>query len=125
MDDREPSGGRATVVALAAKPDQTPTPLTFFDRRELDPILRIYGRIVAAGEWRDYAMDQRPDEAVFSVYRRTSETPLYRIVKQPKLARKQGAYAVIAPTGHILKRGHDLATVLRIMEPKRLRLVQV
>ena len=124
MDDREPSGGRATIVALTAQPDQTPSPLIFFDRRELDQILRVYGRMVAAGEWRDYAMDQRPDEAVFSVYRRSSETPLYRIVKQPKLARKQGAYAVIAPTGHILKRGHELANVLRILEPKRLRLVQ-
>lgn len=124
MDDREPSGGRASVVVLAARNDPTTFQLTCFDRRELDQILRVYGRKVAEGEWRDYAIDQRRDEAVFSVYRRTSETPLYRIVKQPKLARRQGAYALIAATGHILKRGHDLANVLRVLEPRRLRLIE-
>ena len=124
MDDREPSGGRASVVALAAGPDRTTGQVTCFDRRELDQILRVYGRKVAEGEWRDYAIDQRRDEAVFSIFRRTSETPLYRIVKQPKLARKQGAYAVMAGTGFILKRGHDLANVLRALEPHRLRLVE-
>lgn len=123
MDDREPSGGRASVVVLAARNDPTTFQLTCFDRRELDQILRVYGRKVAEGEWRDYAIDQRRDEAVFSVYRRTSETPLYRIVKQPKLARRQGAYALIAATGHILKRGHDLANVLHFLEPRRLRLI--
>nr|WP_244530834.1 DUF2794 domain-containing protein [Pseudoxanthobacter soli] len=90
-----------------------------FDRRELDAILRIYGRMVAAGEWRDYAIDFRADEAVFSIFRRTSEMPLYRIVKNPKLARKQGAYSVMAPGGMILKRGQDLARVLSVLEPKR------
>lgn len=90
-----------------------------FDRRELDAILRLYGRMVAAGEWRDYAIDFRREEAVFSVYRRTSEMPLYRIVKTPKLARKQGAYSVVAPGGMILKRGPDLARVLAVLEPKR------
>jgi len=95
-----------------------------FDRRELNTILNLYGRKVAEGEWRDYAIDHRREEAVFSVLRRSSETPLYRIVKQPKLARRQGAYAVMAATGHILKRGHDLANVLRFLEPRRLRLVE-
>lgn len=100
----EAAGGRSVIA---------------FDRRELDAILRIYGRMVAAGEWRDYAIDFRADEAVFSIFRRTSEMPLYRIVKNPKLARKQGAYSVMAPGGMILKRGQDLARVLSVLEPKR------
>lgn len=123
MDDQEPFGGRAGVVAFTASSDLSTAQVTCFNRRELDQILRVYGRKVADGEWRDYAIDQRRDEAVFSVFRRSSETPLYRIVKQPKLARKQGAYAVIAGTGYILKRGHELETVLRVLEPRRLRLV--
>lgn len=95
----------------------------FFDRRELDQILRLYGRMVAANEWRDYAIDHLSDRAVFSVFRRTSETPLFQIVKDPRLARKQGAYSVVAATGMILKRGHELARVLGIFD-KNLRLVQ-
>ena len=70
-----------------------------FDRRELDQILRLYGRMVAANEWRDYAIDHLADRAVFSVFRRTSETPLFQIIKDPKLARKQGAYSVVAASG--------------------------
>ena len=97
-------------------------PVTF-DRRELDQILRLYGRMVAANEWRDYAIDHLSDRAVFSVFRRTSEVPLFRIVKDPALARRQGAYAVIAATGMILKRGHELARVLSVFD-KKLRLVQ-
>lgn len=93
-----------------------------FDRRELDQILRIYGRMVAANEWRDYAIDHLQDRAVFSVFRRTSEVPLFQIVKDPKLARKQGAYSVVAASGQILKRGHELARVLNVFEPT-LRLV--
>src|SRR5436190_13804718 len=85
-----------------------------FDRKELDQILRLYGRMVAANEWRDYAIDRLSDRAVFSVFRRTSETPLFQIVKAPKNARKQGAYSVVAATGLILKRGHDLARVLNV-----------
>ena len=95
---------------------------TFFNRRELDDILAVYGRKVAAGEWRDYAIDMGRDKAVFSVFRRSSECPLYRIEKNPKLARKQGAYSVIAAGGLILKRGHDLRRVLQVLESK-LRLV--
>lgn len=86
-----------------------------FDRRELSTILGLYGTKVADGEWRDYAMDFGRDKAVFSVFRRSSEVPLYRIVKDPALARKQGAYAVIAQGGLILKRGHDLAQVLKVL----------
>ncbi|GAB4228814.1 MAG: hypothetical protein Kow0032_09590 [Methyloligellaceae bacterium] len=94
-----------------------------FDRRELTQILGVYGRKVAAGEWRDYAIDMLREKAVFSVFRKASEHPLYRIEKSPKLARRQGAYAVISPTGLILRRGHDLGKVLRVLE-KRVRLVE-
>jgi hypothetical protein len=86
-----------------------------FDKAELQTILGLYGRKVAEGEWRDYAMDFGRETAVFSVFRRSSEMPLYRIVKDPALARKQGLYAVVAQTGLILKRGHDLATVLKVL----------
>ncbi len=82
-------------------------------------ILEVYGRRVATGEWRDYAIDHGREAAVFSIFRRTSEVPLYRIVKQPKLARKQGAYSLVAATGAILKRGHDLANVLRVIDKPR------
>lgn len=94
-----------------------------FERRELDQILRLYGRMVAANEWRDYAIDHLSDRAVFSVFRRTSETPLFQIVKDPKLARKQGAFSVVAAGGLILKRGHELARVLGVFD-KRLKLVE-
>ena len=95
----------------------------FFERPELDRILRFYGRMVAAGEWRDYAMDALPDRALFSVYRRASEAPLYQIEKCPENARKQGAYSVRAVDGRILRRGHDLQRVLSVLEPKRMQLV--
>jgi Protein of unknown function (DUF2794) len=94
-----------------------------FSRRELSQILDVYGRKVASGEWRDYAIDSLREKAVFSIFRRNSECPLYRIEKAPKLARRQGAYSVIAATGHILKRGHDLRGVLRAFD-KGLRLVE-
>jgi hypothetical protein len=89
-----------------------------FTRPELEMILRLYGRMVAANEWRDYAIDHTLDRAVFSVYRRASETPLFQIVKDPKLARKQGAFSVVAATGVILKRGHELPRVLTVFDPK-------
>jgi hypothetical protein len=87
-----------------------------FDRRELSQILDVYERKVASGEWRDYAIDSLREKAVFSVFRRSSECPLYRIEKSPKLARRQGVYSVIAATGLIIKRGHDLARVLRALD---------
>ncbi|MBL8588843.1 MAG: DUF2794 domain-containing protein [Methylobacteriaceae bacterium] len=93
-----------------------------FDRRELQAILNLYGRKVAAGEWRDYAIDFTSDKAVFSIFRRAAEQPLYRVEKNPRLARRQGAYAVVAAGGVILKRGHDLARVLGVLD-KRLKLV--
>jgi hypothetical protein len=86
-----------------------------FDRKELNVILGVYGSKVAEGEWCDYAVDFGRDKATFSVFRRSSEIPLYRIVKDPSLARKQGLYSVIAQGGIILKRGQDLAQVLRVL----------
>jgi len=92
-----------------------------FDRRELFHILTVYGRMVAAGEWRDYALDFLSDRAVFSIYRRTSEMPLYTIEKRPRLKARQGQYAVIAAGGHVLKRGHDLGRVLRLFDRKLIK----
>ena len=89
-----------------------------FDRHELREIFNLYGRRVAEGEWRDYAIDFRADKAVFSIYRRASEVPLYRVEKDPALARRQGAYAVVTSTGSILKRGPDLARVLQAIDKK-------
>ena len=95
-----------------------------FDRRELSAILTVYGRMVAAGEWRDYAIDALRDAAVFSIFRRAAEHPIYRVEKRPKFAARQGAYAVIAMDGRILKRGRDLAQVLRVFDAKLIRLVE-
>ena len=89
-----------------------------FDRHELNAILNLYGRKVAQGEWRDYAIDFLRDRAVFSVFRKASEVPVYRIEKSEKLARKQGAYSVVSSTGLIMKRGHDLSRVLAVLEDR-------
>ena len=109
---------------------QPPTPIrptapeqVAFHRTELGVILSIYGRMVAAGEWRDYGISSLTDVAIFSIFRRTAEHPLYRIEKRPKLRNKQGMYAVIGMDGQILKRGHDLKTVLRVLERKLIRAV--
>ncbi|HGG63742.1 MAG TPA: DUF2794 domain-containing protein [Rhodobacteraceae bacterium] len=106
-----------------------PTPLSrapqqvAFDRKELGVILSLYGRMVAAGEWRDYGISCLRELAVFSVFRRTAEHPLYRIEKRPKLRHKQGMYAVVGMDGRILKRGGDLKTVLAVLEKKLIRAV--
>ena len=97
--------------------------VVFFERRELDRLLNLYGRMVAAGEWRDYGIDGLREAAVFSVFRRASEAPLYRIEKRPALARRQGAWAVIGQGGVVLRRGHDLEQVLRVFERARFRVV--
>ena len=89
-----------------------------FDRLELNRLFSLYGRKVAAGEWRDYAIDFLKDRAVFSVFRRASEVPIYRIEKDPRLARKQGIYSVISATGLILRRGHELDRVLLVIDRK-------
>ncbi|MEM6409788.1 MAG: DUF2794 domain-containing protein [Pseudomonadota bacterium] len=95
-----------------------------FDRRELGVILGLYGRMVAAGEWRDYGLSHLSEVAVFSIFRRTAEQPIYRVEKRPKLQAKQGMYSVVGMDGRILKRGHDLKTTLRVLERKLIRVVE-
>lgn len=134
MSDSEPitfrprQGGTLQDVAASGTSgghaSRREPPVTAFDRRELAEILTVYGRQVAAGEWRDYALDFSHDKAVFSVYRRASEWPLYRIEKNPKNARKQGAYSVITATGLILKRGHELKRVLDVFDKRRFSVVE-
>ncbi len=94
-----------------------------FHRTELAVILSLYGRMVAAGEWRDYGISNLREVAIFSIFRRTAETPLYRIEKRPKMRARQGQYAVIGLDGRILKRGDDLKMVLRVLERKLIRAI--
>ncbi|MCO5056726.1 MAG: DUF2794 domain-containing protein [Rhizobiaceae bacterium] len=116
--DAEDKDDSSVLIPLnEARRERLDLPVTF-NRRELDEILRLYGRMVAAGEWRDYAIDHLKDRAVFSVFRRASEVPMFQIVKDPKLACKQGAFSVVAATGMIMKRGHELRRVLAVFEPK-------
>ena len=103
----------------AASP-QTPSQIAF-DRKELSAILNVYGQMVSKGDWKDYALDFLPERAVFSIYRKASEHALYRIEKVPTLRSKQGQFAVIAPGGLVLKRGHDLAAVLKVFDKQRFR----
>ena len=112
--DGEPGESRGAERAAGAP---APGRVTF-NRLELNRILNLYGRMVADGEWRDYAIDFLKDRAVFSIFRRSSEMPLYRIEKDPRLARKQGAYSVISASGHILRRGHELDRVLLAIDRK-------
>ena len=114
-EDADPSGSHA--AARGAAVSSLPSRVTF-NRFELNRILNLYGRMVADGEWRDYAIDFLRDRAVFSIYRRASEVPLYRIEKDPRLARKQGMYSVISATGLILRRGHELDRVLLVIDRK-------
>lgn len=117
------SRDNSTVVDLREyRKDKDPLPVTFH-RRELDAILRIYGRMVGEGEWRDYAIDHLKEKAVFSVFKRSGEMPLYRIEKNPRLAAKQGAYCVVNTDGRILKRGHELPQVLKVFD-KVLKLIE-
>lgn len=106
-------------------PFPTPVPeQVSFDRAELGAILSLYGRMVAAGEWRDYGISCLRDAAIFSVFRRTAENPLYRIEKHPRLRHRQGMYAVIGMDGQVIRRGHELPTVLRVLERKLIRPVE-
>lgn len=114
-----PAGGLPAISQASA----WLLPFTSFSRHELNEIFSIYGAKVAAGEWRDYSIDFLKDRAIFSIFRRPCERPLYRIEKDPKLTKRQGAYSVIAMTGLILKRGHDLAKVLRVLD-RRLSVVR-
>jgi hypothetical protein len=123
MTDQPDLQHSSVVVDLTEyKNSKDPLPVTFH-RRELDAILRIYGRMVGEGEWRDYAIDHMREKAVFSVFKRSGEAPLYRIEKNPRLAARQGAYSVINTHGTILKRGHDLQLVLKVFD-KVLKLVE-
>ena len=112
--DSEPSESQRGEAASASS--LVPASRVTFDRRELNRIFGLYGRKVAAGEWRDYAIDFLRDRAVFSVFRRACEVPIYRIEKNPRLARRQGAYSVISATGLIVRRGHELERVLRALD---------
>jgi hypothetical protein len=121
MSEADPPGAHHQAtgggeVALFPSPRRAEAGQVSFDRHELRQIMSLYGRMVALGEWRDYAIDFLRDRAVFSIFRRSSEMPLYRIVKNPALARRQGEYSVIAPSGMILKRGHELDRVLRAID---------
>ena len=107
----------------AADLQSAPGPV-FFDRRELEIILRVYGRMVAAGEWRDYAMAGHKDVAEFAVFRRSGDTPLYRIEKRPALRLKQGQWAVIGEGGLVLRRGRELAQVLRVFDSRKFSIVE-
>ncbi len=125
MSDAEPIVFRPRSAGGPADPSTASTvsvstfPLaTAFSRQELSAIMDVYGRMVARGEWRDYALDLMRDKAVFSIFRRSSEVPIYRIEKNPKLARKQGAFSVIAAGGLIMKRGHDLKRVLAVLDDR-------
>jgi hypothetical protein len=103
---------------------QPPAPVVFFDRRELSSLLDLYFRMVASGHWRDYAIDGLRDAAVFSVFRRASEAPLYRIEKRPAQARRQGAWCVVAPGGLVVRRGQELDQVLRVFDRARFAVVE-
>ncbi len=108
-------------------PNAVPLPsseVTAFHRTELNLILQVYGRMVALGEWRDYGIMTGREVAVFAIFRRTAESPLYRIEKRPKLRLRQGMYAVIGTEGQVLRRGHDLAAVLRVFESRNLRVIE-
>src|SRR5512146_2029883 len=107
--DNDPTSNRGTT-------GPAPAPVVSFNRIELSRILNLYGRMVSDGEWRDYAIDFLRDRAVFSVFRRASEMPIYRIEKDPRLARRQGAYSVVSATGLIVRRGHELDRVLRVLD---------
>ncbi|MDQ8698505.1 DUF2794 domain-containing protein [Hyphomicrobium sp. LHD-15] len=112
------SQGPASSSSAAAS--RNSAPVVAFNRSELDAILAVYARKVAAGEWRDYALEMGREKAVFAIFQRTSEYPLFRVEKCPRLARRQGAYSVVLRSGAILKRGHDLARVLLACESVKL-----
>lgn len=111
------------VVTPPPRPGAGMAEQVVFDRMELGAIMGIYGRMVAAGEWRDYGMSFLKDVAIFSVFRRTAEHPIYRIEKRPRLRGRQGMYVVLGMDGQILKRGHDLRNVLRVFDRKLIRAV--
>lgn len=125
MSNTPDSGTPASLTLVDSSAPSKPLrePDIFFTRAEFETILSVYGRKVVEGEWRDYAIGSNREVATFAIHRRASEQPLFRIEKRPKLARRQGAFSVIAASGHIMKRGHDLAQVLRVFEKRSLKVV--
>jgi len=113
-EGHQPAGAPGNVISLPPAGRRSTPDLISFNRRELSEILNVYGAKVAAGEWRDYAIGASRERAVFSVFRRAAELPLYSIEKDPALARRQGAYSVVNATGHVLKRGRELSNVLKL-----------
>lgn len=124
----EGEGRNCSFMTMQIPPQVTPfersAEQVAFHRTELSLILSLYGRMVAAGEWRDYGISCLREVAVFSVFRRTAEIPLYRIEKRPKLRSKQGMYSVVGTNGQVLRRGHELKSVLRVLERKLIRAVE-
>jgi len=113
--------GAPNIVAF---PGQRPAEQVGFDRLELTRILDLYGRMVAAGEWRDYAMDFTRDCATFAAFRRTAEVPQMRLEKRPALRQKQGMWTLFGEQGQVLKRGHELNNVLAPVERRLVKLVE-
>ena len=113
----------AITLVSTSKAKKIAPVVVSYHRTELAVILSLYGRMVAAGEWRDYGISSLREVAIFSIFRHTSENPVYRIEKRPKLANKQGIYCVIGMNGQVLKRGRDLKTVLAVLERKMIRAV--
>jgi hypothetical protein len=116
IDIQSRAGGGASAARLPAQ--------VAFDRRELSTIMNIYGRFVSAGLWRDYAISMEREEASFSAFERAADRPDVRIIKNPSLSRKQGAYALMGRHGDILKRGHDLKSLLSLLERKLMKVVE-
>ncbi|HLT77046.1 MAG TPA: DUF2794 domain-containing protein [Ferrovibrio sp.] len=116
---RRPEEAVTRPAGAKSAEGRTTEPQVFFDRREFNLILNLYARMVGQGEWRDYAIGHDRDSCSFAVFRRSADGALYRIVKTPKLARKQGAFTILAQGGRIVRRGKDLAVMLRYFEPKR------
>lgn len=108
----------------SSQPGKSANASVMWHRRELDQILRVYGRLVAQGEWKDYAIDGLKDCAIFSIFRRASEMPVYSVIKTPADRNKQGEYKVVALGGQILKRGHDLAQVLKVFDKKKFTVIE-
>ncbi len=121
MDDASymPMVGGTVSRSRSGRPPST----VYFFRPELMKILNVYGRMVSAGEWRDYAIDHMKEQAIFSIFRRTSEMPLYRIIKEPALANQQGAWRIMGMDGQILKRGRELEMLLRYFDRQLVRAV--
>lgn len=118
MSDDQPEPNASILHWPSPGSAASPQGVVGFDRRELRVILNLYGKMVAQGDWRDYAMDFLPTRAIFSIFRRSGEAAYYRIIKEPKAARKQGAYSIVMQTGLILKRGPDLPHLLGALEKK-------